>query len=246
MSRVRFTIRLSTLQWALLTPLSLLAFACGGTVGAESGEQGLGGKSGGGGATVLPVGDGTSGSGGMSGHGATPCLAATVDEVTRLVSCENGYKHRASETTCTPPSTLIEGMAGADGTAGGATLGSSCNADADCSGLPLAYCTWHQVGLESGRCESGCLRDSDCGANALCLCIGGGRCIEATCKTDADCGSGSLCAVGDTVNCGESTFACQRADDECATSADCSSGSTCIISNARRVCRAGDCHRTFD
>ncbi len=75
-------------------------------------------------------------------------------------------------------------------------------------------------------CHYGCLTDSDCNDNQVCVCEDeryGGRCLEAGCRTNEDCGAGLRCAVAFSV-CGIPEFRCETAADECILDSDCGEG----------------------
>ncbi|MEI9937251.1 MAG: hypothetical protein WDO69_08485 [Pseudomonadota bacterium] len=198
----------------------------------------------------LPSVSGAPSYGGGSGgtNPATICANPVFNSVTKLVECSSGREHRAESLACTftvpPPSAAGAGGAGDAGAAGAADALIDCDSDADCTALPNGYCETPYGNVPYRRCQSGCIRDSDCGSGA-CACNGTnpGRCIGAGCWTDADCGPNSLCALADGV-CGPGSFQCTSPNDQCVTGADCPSG-TCMVFNGIRTCNGPVCGRPF-
>lgn len=170
--------------------------------------------------------------GSAGGHGIAQCESPMLDPVTHLVTCSNGFMHCPTAVTCVLPPSAGDtagaagdsGAAGETGTSTTPPLPASCTTDADCSSLKLGYCFNPGPGLPPPQCASGCLQDSDCGSQYVCLCDGsahGGRCTLATCRTDAECGADSLCASGNDVCEAPAAFGCLSAQDECLSDADC-------------------------
>jgi hypothetical protein len=271
MGRTNLTRRAHTLQLSLLASLGLVPLACGGSAVTIAGDAGSGASSGFGGSPVTYGGDGPVVSrgggelGGSPNYGGTTgfpggfgggvslnraCEKPTLDPVTQLVKCQNGFEHRPVGVTCGLPL----GAAGAPGEGGaaGAPGNPACTTDADCSSLRLGYCDYPQsFGLPAlPSCQSGCLKDEDCGSGAVCDCNGtahGGNCVIARCQTDAQCGSGLLCATVSQI-CGPATFACQLPQDTCNSSADCGGGSSqCSLAfeSGYRACSNAVCGRPF-
>jgi hypothetical protein len=81
---------------------------------------------------------------------------------------------------------------------------------ADCTEKPRGFCDNGAPGNNAASggappdtCHYGCLTDTDCGSNEICLCEDpkyGGRCVFSFCKTDADCGPSTLCASAPGCN----------------------------------------------
>jgi hypothetical protein len=122
---------------------------------------------------------------------------------------------------------------------GGATDG-SCTSDLDCADEPHGYCS-SSIDSEAKRCLYGCVRDSECGANQICLCGDPvGRCVEASCTVDANCGAGFRCQSYDASQGGGLTaFACQTEHDLCGGDADCTG--LCDGSSGTFRCVAQSC-----
>lgn len=172
----------------------------------------------------------TAGVGGVyyaDGAGNLPkaaCTSPILDPQTGLVTCAEGYSHRAKVVACQLKNSGGEGGASgldphdlprADGTV-------LCDeAPTKCAQYQFGYC---DVG-HTGACRSGCETDEDCGPGYACHCPAtpsesGGVCEPTQCRSDADCQPGALCATFDGV-CGRNGFACQSFSDTCATSEQC-------------------------
>jgi hypothetical protein len=280
------------LRVSMLLAIGVVPGACGGTV--QRGEpDGEGADTGSGGSAFTGMGGtkvGTAGrntgaggtvgkmlppSGGTGTGGATQtlpsCTGGQFDPSTGLVTCREGYTHRAVKVAC------VNGYAGAPADAsagaswGGAgghgeppvkprTRGSvacgSFNAGGasgveDCSRFELGYCNENENEFEP-TCESGCVQDEDCGGGAICECghpesPSGGICIDARdCSTNADCMVGYFCAThGDGGGCGYHAFSCMKPADDCWSNADCDDGGYCDRFGEQRVCNHGVCGRPF-
>lgn len=258
------------LRVSLLLAIGIVPVACGGTVqrgnqdgeGADtgnggSGNTGTGGRNVGTAGTVgkmLPPSGGT--------QGLPSCSGGKLDPETGLVTCQEGYSHRAMKVECVvfegaPSAGASWGGAGGDEDApvkpraNGDEACENANSGADdCSRFELGYCA-SDDGFAS-VCESGCVQDEDCGGGAICECghpesPSGGVCIRALdCSTDADCGKGYFCATfGDGGGCGYHAFACMRADDECWSNNDCKEGGYCDSFKGHRSCNNAVCGRPF-
>ena len=127
--------------------------------------------------------------------------------------------------------------------------GVPCTDSAECAPLEPygsnTYCTGGLCGLDQ------CVRDADCGANAVCSCgygsgPGGGSgsgadaggstgsggypgptgnvCVPAACRVDADCGDG-WCSPSNPSGCGTVpgvfTYQCHHHGDACMSDTDC-------------------------
>lgn len=118
-----------------------------------------------------------------------------------------------------------------------------CIDDADCVDAPNGHCEV-AVGYTNDltECQYGCVRDSQCGAGAICLCGSPvGDCVGASCEDDADCGTGLLCSSHDPyAGCGFvglPAFVCQTFEDECGAHSDCGPGAPyCAHNGAWREC----------
>ena len=158
-----------------------------------------------------------------------------------------------------------------DGDQGGApaytTSTDECSSDADCP--ENSFCKVYQTNFVSGYvcgppgwveppmvvpdyarvCQAGCVEDSDCGANAVCVCgpeIGACYSISgiAGCHDDSDCDPAFLCLDNgnrplESFPFTRTGFACQLPGDECNSDADClSGGNACLISRDGRTCES--------
>jgi len=235
--------------------------AAGGTAagGTAAGGEGLAGgfnPTGGGNGAGSPSTNAGSGGGGLrpcenptplapSAPNAQPGSGAPVVD-TGFVQCEGGWLHRAAIHECSsflPRDTQID-VTG--------TLSPECSRDSDCPGR-FAHCerTGGFGRAPTVTCNSGCVADSDCGPEGVCLCgYPVGTCASATCKSDADCGTG-LC-VGTrsaSVVCGDNftAFSCQGAQDSCLSGSECLvSGGACLTIDSVRSCVSiGVCGRPF-
>jgi Dickkopf-like protein len=173
---------------------------------------------------------GASAAGGPSG--ALPCTHPRpfMSDATGYVQCDD-YFYRASKQVC--PTTWPRA-----GEVPGYQPGvSQCRTDADCaSQIPLkdAYCALPLDPPPRGTiCQAGCLSDSDCLDNYVCLCGDPiGHCIATQCKSDADCIPGMHCAsTVDPYACPEHgiALACQLPQDQCTIDAQCAGGFICRI-----------------
>jgi hypothetical protein len=270
--------RADRLRLSLLVSLGLPA-ACGGTVlrshddpdtgsggsgatsagpnaggaSARAGSSSKGGTTGKGGATTF----GGKNFGGMiaiGGEGGQPtrCSSPKLDPQTGLVSCSEGYRHRAVAVACGDAT----GQAGepAVGGQGGEAKprvppgaytfecdngegGAGATPDPRCSTFEHGYCEtydfdggWAGEPSFTGYCRSGCVIDADCGPGFICLCDEpdsptGGACRPSNCRTDRNCNDGYLCASY-SGSCSADGYACQQPTDNCLVDADCLGG-TC-------------------
>lgn len=244
------------LSTALFSALGLLPLACGGTFsGQQDGEGGAAGKPPGSGGTT-PSG-GKSGVGGMSSAGtpsagtlsgagtsnnagtgsgqgsAFPC-DMPMPAGAGYEQCSNGAVHRPAIKECESklPRTAMRIAPPGDG---------QCVTDADCADMPHGYCTT-SVPVGTKVCVYGCVRDSECGPNQICLCGDPvGECVASTCKSDADCGAGLACQRYDRSHgCDSYAFACQTPEDTCAVDNDCGE-EYCDGAAGRFMCVTGGC-----
>lgn len=233
-------------------------FGATGATGATGGTSGSGGSgatggtsagTGGSGATAgASAGSGgspaTGGSGAEAGMGGThpiarfPCTDPKpfIDASTGFVLCEDGSIHREAANECPTEVPRSEGMPDYD------PARDQCEFDRDCPAN--SYCGRQEIegGLTLGyTCISGCVQDSDCAADQLCLCADPiGKCVPATCKTDAECGAGLECASHDpTHGCGHVAFACQTPDDTCRVA--CAQNMCALNEQGVRECLPGGC-----
>jgi hypothetical protein len=121
----------------------------------------------------------------------------------------------------------------------------NCNSDGDCTTSANGYCQLYAGGggaPSSCDCAYGCVNDSDCAADEVCLCGDPvGTCVKADCKTSNDCAPGYDC-VTPTGACVASYLACQGPADECLSEADCSSIEYCGVGpQGNLVCKTNGC-----
>ena len=92
------------------------------------------------------------------------------------------------------------------------------------------------MGAPGASCLYGCVKDSECGADQICVCGEPvGHCVAAACRSDAECATGFLCKSYDSSNgCGIERFACQTLDDVCGSNEDCAE--TCDADSGQFQC----------
>lgn len=198
---------------------------------------------------------------GMSGHAGqgmnplTQCSSPTFNPLTGLVSCSEGYRHRARIVACgtfaeqggapavggdgpgeSPQLPRANGSPGCGAEVGGA----GPTAESPCDAFEYGYCDIFEFGgagspEQPGVCRSGCVADADCGSGFICVCEEpdsptGGACRPSNCKADLDCDDGYTCASFNAT-CSLNGFACQKSDDECSVDADCLGGDVCEFSD---------------
>jgi hypothetical protein len=258
--------RLDVFSAALLSALGASSVVgCGGTFTSDSGKgpnggagspTGSAGTLGVAGNSNLAGGDNAgAGQGGSSAGGATyaagnggmpnsyPCKNPK-DLGGGVIQCDD-FIHRTESKTCASKLPRPEPYPNPPATA-------QCKQDADCTDKPNGWCGNAESGggIPGPFCQYGCLNDSDCGAEQLCLCGDPvGRCVQATdCRTDLMCSPGYLCRSYDTSRgCGIINFACQTFKDECGGDAECAAkvpGSYCVPNpeNFRYFqCQTGGC-----
>ena len=201
----------------------------GGSAPGTTGPSPAGGAPSRGGAANAGATSGAAGGAGSStARGIPVCESPLFNPINQLVTCANGFVHRAQASLCGfQPATESGSTEGASAGAGG------------------------EVAITGAGYGEGCTQDSDCMSGTACVCdpeqylpnppltpTGQGVCVLATCRTDADCGAGSYCAIGNLINSGEALpgFGCLRADDECTTDADCASLDELCLEQTRRTC----------
>lgn len=207
----------------------------GGSNSGGSNSGGAGGAASGGSASGGEGSSATGGNLGASGgaQGAYSCKNPV--EQAGFVSCDEGYSHRNRITACENklprPERIFEVI---DETSG------SCEYDSDCPG-ELDFC---RVGSSmenpNSYCSTGCLTDSDCGEQRICVCGSGpvGTCAIAECQSDADCATDMRCSSWKS-NDGcftTTTYSCQTKDDSCLSPLDCAEGDECRIKDGKRAC----------
>ena len=228
--------RLDVFSTALLSALGAsTVVACGGSFAAD--PAGHGGSSHEGGATAssgASAGGSTSAAGGgtagmTSGSGGAVASAGENSGGTgNHFPCKNpsdlgggwvhcdGFVHRTQSGTCSSSLPRPEPIPNS-------SPDPQCKIDADCTEKPYGFCeTGGQ--LPGPYCQYGCVLDSDCSAQQVCVCGSPvGRCQPTTgCTNDSDCQGGLLCRSYDSSGgCQTPSFACQGQADECAADADC-------------------------
>lgn len=176
------------------------------------------------------------------------CSSPRTDAATGIVTCEEGYLFRSRGNRCEGPGAGGKGNVAPDTSKPRVTEFVDCSSEASvCDAFQYGFCRTDGPPM-TPACESGCLTDSDCGADQLCRCEGGatGVCSYDDCDSDDDCGAGLHCAAYPGA-CGYGAFACQHADDDCAACSDPESHETCAKqSDGHRACEnKGICGRPF-
>jgi hypothetical protein len=232
------------LRWSVLAAAGVVPAACSGDeVGTSPGSAGVSGEPG---ASGSPGHGGEAGGGadhgGDAGAGAQPhgpfSCTNPHQEVTGLVACDEGYRHRPKPVTCELAGGGMPGV-GSGGEGGAMPLADGTvecigNHEA-CDRFERGFCAVDDLGAAgaTGVCESGCVSDEDCATDELCLCRDasptGGQCVAADCRTDADC-NGYPCAPY-SHGCGGG-YACKTPEDACVTDADCEPGDGCFPQGA--------------
>jgi hypothetical protein len=267
-SRTSLSRNASALRLSLLVSLGFMPVACGGTAvtdasgggeaNTQGGESGYGGGLDMGGASAHVGAPSYAGYTAQGGHTFTlDCQSPKLDPTTHLVTCANGLEHRPQAVACAPVPVDNPGFAGDSGSAGdtgeggagagagASSVGRACQSNADCRDIPLGYCG-RPADNQWPTCAAGCVQDSDCGANAICICDGEtpGKCVRAGCAVDADCGVNSFCSPVSQV-CGVRAFECLSLQDECRLDSDCGMNGTCAFVDGHRACDSSICGRPF-
>jgi hypothetical protein len=269
-SRTSLSRNAGALRLSLLVSLGYVPVACGGTAvtdasgggeaNTQGGESGYGGGLDMGGASAHAGATSYAGYTAQGGHTWTlDCQSPKSDPRTHLVTCANGLEHRPQAVACAPVPVDNPGFAGDSGSAGdtgeggagpgpgagASSVGRACQSNADCRDIPLGYCE-RPADNEAPTCAAGCVQDSDCGANAICICDGvtPGQCVRAGCAVDADCGVNSFCSPVSQV-CGVHAFECLSLQDECRLDSDCGMNGTCAFVDGHRACDNAVCGRPF-
>jgi hypothetical protein len=255
---MKFRTSLTPLRVSLWSALGLSPLvACGGETAVDHPTTVAGS---GGGSTVEGSGGRFSGgTAGADGSGGTPLVilacrnpqpyVGSKGQPTGLVVCDGNYAavHRAARVDCGSSLPRPPGTGCTPAGTGG------CQQDSDCTERPYGHCDPPVDGPAPVFCTScayGCVRDSDCAADEVCLCLSSliGECIAAGCATDQDCG-GLLCLTYPTAkqsgaadNCYDSAIACQTPSDQCVSSGDCANGAPCVVmASGQRACRDALC-----
>jgi hypothetical protein len=166
-----------------------------------------------------------------------------IDSTTGFEQCSAGYVRRTAMGACpshVPRSGAVPNYHSAD---------DQCQFDSDCDTAtygPYAHCDTREGGFAK-VCVPGCIHDSDCVDNHICLCGDAvGRCVLSNCATSSDCGAGLECASYDvTLGCFSTRFACQTPGDSCRAGADCHDFSVnatfCTSDGTARRCSIVQC-----
>ena len=237
--------RLDLVSAALLSALGASqVVACGGTAlvsdgGGGGSNGGAVGHNGGSAGSIASAGAAHAGasSGGATGN-QFPCKNP-MDTGDGVIQCD-GFTHRPKATTCTSKVPRPEPFANPSPEA-------QCKQDSDCTQHPYGWCGNGDGGQIPGPyCIYGCVKDSDCGDQQLCLCGDPvGRCALAVCHSDAECAAGFLCKGYDSsAGCGITTYTCQSAADTCGSDADCHGDTNVCLFDVNQQhfsCQFGGC-----
>jgi hypothetical protein len=263
--------RATALRFSLLASLGLVPIACGTTSHTTPGDDG-GTESGGSNTTGgtenggdCPMGQQCSVAGedtadenvagkdtgdGNENAGKLPsCTLPTLDTITGLTTCEEGYRFRGEAVTCDRRGDEVaSGAAGGQGGAAGEAPPVQTPMCATACEGPHAFCNLVCGIPVIATCQIGCVSDDECADTELCLCdsLRGGACVPASCRSDADCEAGYHCALEDSC-CGNGHFSCQKAEDECLSRDDCD-GVMCestLSQSDHRKCNPVTCGRPF-
>jgi hypothetical protein len=222
---------------ALVTALGLLG-GCGGIASRSSGDDG-GPSSGEGGAGTNPV-PGSPTFASPSVCTAHPCvdpkpvIVANVD--TGYDTCADGVLRRRAIVDC--PSLLPRAATNCVYDCDAGSIPGACAKDSDCTEHPFGFCRSSGAMANTANptdpfapiiCFStctctygGCVRDSDCGNNEICVCADPvGSCLPSSCSSGKNCQPGCDC-VG-----AFSGFQCQTQQDTCLTAGECVDAGYC-------------------
>lgn len=224
------------LRLSLLASLGLLPTGCGAV--ASTGDEGGGGTAG-------------------SGVAPPKCTSPVLDAMSGMTRCAEGYSYRSRIVTCDTRATGPLGSGGSGGSAGpsgveGGTGAApapkhlNCASDADCFDIPRGFCQPRRTMFDFSYCAAGCLDDTECATNELCLCgADGGVCISAQCRDETSCEAGYQCATAGPPACSSiMSFACLTREDECVSSESCpqgpvgvfGTGQECRLVGEKRTC----------
>ena len=195
--------------------------------------------------------------GGQLGAAALAALHACTDPVPiggGWERCANGVTHRAAIGQCTSSLPRAQGdpallhvlqiypLPDAGTATDGGVLPRNeyvqCRGDSDCVAHLHGHCEAGGPDFPASTfCDYGCVTDSDCAPQQVCLCGSGpvGTCVASPCRTDADCGGAGMCASAAEGTCGASAFACQTPQDQCASASDCAADQGCDVHPATKA-----------
>lgn len=180
----------------------------------------------------------------MKCENSEPIVLAGKD--TGVERCSNGMRHRPRAVKCQSflprlddgVSYLRRHVSHYDELLRDLAKVSSCLRDSDCSGRAHGHCEPMRASVMT-FCAYGCVTDSECSANELCLCGDPvGHCVPASCRTDADCAPPFVCGDYEPIDseCGNrDAFACQTERDECTVFCR-PPRLFCAFSEGRRAC----------
>jgi hypothetical protein len=175
-------------------------------------------------ATGTATGSATSTGSGDNSRCKDPMPIVVAGEDTGYVKCANGAVHRPAIKACPvlpmPACTATNPMG-------------NCHSDADCTLGPHGHCG--NVNDEVCSCSYGCINDSDCHPNQICLCGEPmGSCQSfATCTSDASCSEGFCSSYS---GCHVGGFGCETHADACEGDGDCPNGNQCMTMGPARAC----------
>ena len=148
----------------------------------------------------------------------------------KTIAAKFPVQHREHADACSsaprPPGWNTDAAAGHSG---------QCERDADCTAGRNGRCS--APGHAPSTCTyDACMNDSECGAQKVCECTGGGnRCVSANCHTDSDCG-GLGCSPTRAEMCGNMGgtvgYYCHTKKDDCIEDSDCKDSGMCVYSPA--------------
>ena len=187
--------------------------------GADSGGGSSGGDSAGGRASGGYAGASTGGRLPTNDPRYTTCNNPTAIQPTGgFERCDTGVVHRKAVSDC--PSSIDPNASPPM-----KSTNDACTKNSDCTAQPHGYCEIpFQPGALPGaaKCSYGCVRDSECGPDAVCFCGSPvGTCLSATCKADADCTDRLMCVETSFGNFSCTPYSRFHCGPLCVTDTDC-------------------------